>query len=102
VISALWSKEGAWGVWKGTNSTFIYSALLRTIENWAASFLAAVLNAPDASVGGIGTVGSEMLDTAYPWTSLAIAVGAAAIAGVVLAPLDVVRTKYAPLLPELR
>ncbi|KAJ4288245.1 hypothetical protein N0V88_007435 [Collariella sp. IMI 366227] len=27
VIAQLWQKEGAWGVWKGSNATFIYSVL---------------------------------------------------------------------------
>jgi len=91
VIGQLWTKEGAWGVWKGTNSTFIYSALLRTFEDWARSFLSAVFNAPDSGI--IGGVGLDVIDSPYPWSSLGIAVGAAAIAGLALVPLDIVRTK---------
>ncbi|OBT81848.1 hypothetical protein VE02_09705 [Pseudogymnoascus sp. 03VT05] len=93
IIGQLWTKEGAWGVWKGTNSTFIYSALLRTFENWARSFLSAVFNAPDPGIVGIIGGGLDMVDSPYPWSSLGIAVGAAAIAGLALAPLDIVRTK---------
>ncbi|KFY56252.1 hypothetical protein V496_06740 [Pseudogymnoascus sp. VKM F-4515 (FW-2607)] len=93
IIGQLWSKEGAWGVWKGSNSTFIYSVLLRTFENWARSFLCAVFNAPDPGIGSIIGVGLDMVDSPYPWSSLGIAVGAAAIAGLALAPLDIVRTK---------
>lgn len=94
VMGQLWSKEGAWGVWKGTNSTFIYSALLRTFENWARSFLSAVFNAPDPGlIGGIGAGGLDMIDSPYPWLSFGITVGAAAIAGLALVPLDIVRTK---------
>ncbi|KFY03630.1 hypothetical protein O988_01350 [Pseudogymnoascus sp. VKM F-3808] len=93
IIGQLWSKEGAWGVWKGSNSTFIYSALLRTFENWARSFLSAVFNAPDPGVVGMLGGGLDMVDSPYPWSSLGIAVGAAAIAGLALAPLDIVRTK---------
>jgi fusion and transport protein UGO1 len=93
VIGQLWTKEGAWGVWKGSNSTFIYSALLRTFENWARSFLSAIFNAPDPGIVGIMGAGLDMVDSPYPWSSLGIAVGAAAIAGLALAPLDIVRTK---------
>ena len=95
VIGALWTKEGVWGVWKGTNATFIYGALLRTFENWARSFLSAVLNAPDPGLaaGGMGA-GLDVIDSPYPWASLGIAIGAAAMAGIVLVPLDIIRTRY--------
>ncbi|KZF20300.1 mitochondrial carrier [Xylona heveae TC161] len=112
VISQLWSKEGAWGVWKGTNATFIYSVLVRTIESWTRSLLSALFNVPDpgllfgADVGGL-----DVLDSPYPLASLGVAIAAAGLAGVILAPLDIVRTRliltpttHAPraLLPSLR
>ena len=93
VIGALWTKEGVWGVWKGTNATFVYSALLRTFENWARSFLSAVLNAPDPGLVGGLAAGLDVVDSPYPWASLGIAIGAAALAGLALAPLDIIRTK---------
>ena len=96
VLTQLWSKEGAWGVWKGTNSTFVYNVLLRTIETWTRSLLSAMLDLPDATLLSLGSpVGSiSILDSPNPVASVAVAVGAAGIAGLVLAPIDMVRTKY--------
>jgi fusion and transport protein UGO1 len=101
VLSQLWSKEGAWGIWKGTNSTFVYNVLLRTIETWTRSLLSAMLDLPDASLLSMGpaiasTAGGSLsiLDSPNPLASVAIAVGAAGIAGLVLAPIDMVRTRY--------
>ncbi|MCJ1290674.1 mitochondrial fusion and transport protein ugo1 [Xylographa carneopallida] len=105
VISHLWSSEGAWGIWKGTNSTFIHGVLLSTITAFARSLICAVLALPDpglplsqsspsyliynpSAVGGL-----DVLSSASPLLSLAAAVSAAGIAGMILAPLDIVRTK---------
>ncbi|KAI9729486.1 MAG: mitochondrial fusion and transport protein ugo1 [Claussenomyces sp. TS43310] len=93
VISQLWTKEGAWGVWKASNSTFIYSVLFKTTESWSRSLLAALANVPDPGViAGLG-VPIDIVDSTHPWASLAVAVAAAAMAGVILAPLDIIRTK---------
>ncbi|RPB09216.1 mitochondrial carrier [Morchella conica CCBAS932] len=86
MLKALWAKEGAWGIWKGQNSSFLYGILERTIESWAGSFLSAVLSLPDPGL-------TEIADSAYPLASLGVAVAAAAISAVVLAPLDIVRTR---------
>lgn len=95
-LSQLWAKEGAWGYWKGTNVTFLYSVLLKGIETWTRSMLAALFNLPDpglvgASFGSVG--GLDIIDSPSPFASLVVAVSAAAVAGVVLAPLDMVRTR---------
>lgn len=89
VIGQEWSKEGAWGVWKGSNATFIYGILHKTLESWSRSMISAVLNIPDPGLATADVVGSSS-----PWISLSVAVAAAAITGLILAPLDLVRTKY--------
>ncbi|KAF2629255.1 mitochondrial carrier [Macroventuria anomochaeta] len=96
VIGQLWQKESAWGVWKGTNCTFIYNFLLKTTESWFRSALSALLNIPDpgtmgATASGIG--GLDIIDSPSPLMSLAVAVAATAIAATVLAPLDLIRTR---------
>jgi fusion and transport protein UGO1 len=96
VISQLWQKESAWGVWKGTNVTFVYNFLLKTTESWTRSLLSALLNVPDpglmgTSASGIG--GLDIIDSPSPLLSLAVAVSATAIAALALAPLDLVRTR---------
>ncbi|KAK3949177.1 mitochondrial carrier domain-containing protein [Pseudoneurospora amorphoporcata] len=92
VIAQLWQKEGAWGVWKGHNATFIYSVLQSLLENWSRSLLSALFNVPDLGVRGDL---DRLVDIAspYPWASLFVAGAAAAITGVILAPLDLVRTR---------
>lgn len=92
VISGLWAKEGAWGVWKGSNATFLYTVLQSLLENWSRSFLSAVFNVPDL---GVKEDIDRLVDIAspYPWASLFAAVAAAATTGLLLAPLDLVRTR---------
>ncbi|CAO2647326.1 Nn.00g082480.m01.CDS01 [Neocucurbitaria sp. VM-36] len=96
VIAQLWQKESAWGVWKGTNCTFIYNFLLKTTESWFRSAISAILNVPDPglignAVSGIG--GLDIMDSPSPLMSLGVAVAATAIAATILAPLDMVRTR---------
>lgn len=93
VISQEWSKEGAWGVWKASNATFVYSLLLQTMEQWARGMFSAAFNVPEAAVTSGANVSAQLIDSPYPWSSLAVAVAAAVSAGLVLAPLDLIRTK---------
>ncbi|KAG6034705.1 hypothetical protein E4U41_006423 [Claviceps citrina] len=92
VIGQLWQKDGAWGVWKGSNATFLYTVLQSLMENWARSFLSAVFNVPDL---GVKDDLDRLVDIAspYPWASLLVAAGAAVATGVLLSPLDLVRTR---------
>ncbi|KAI1091760.1 mitochondrial fusion and transport protein Ugo1 [Rostrohypoxylon terebratum] len=92
VISQLWSKESAWGVWKGTNATFLYTVLQSLFENWSRSLLSALLNVPDL---GLKDDVDRLVDVAspYPWASLCVAAAAAVATGLILAPLDLVRTR---------
>ncbi|KAI9832104.1 MAG: mitochondrial fusion and transport protein ugo1 [Phylliscum demangeonii] len=105
-IAALWRTEGGWGVWKGSHASFLHSVLLKTLESWTRSLLCALLNVPEPGASGLGllrlgpgNVGVSVLDSAQPLASLGIAVVAAACAGVVLAPLDIVRTRFVGLFP---
>lgn len=96
VIAQLWQKESAWGVWKGTNVTFVYNFLLKTTESWTRSMLSALLNVPDpgligTSASGIG--GLDIIDSPSPLMSLGVAVAATALAATLLAPLDLIRTR---------
>ncbi|KAI6084085.1 mitochondrial carrier domain-containing protein [Hypoxylon rubiginosum] len=92
VISQLWSKESAWGVWKGTNATFLYTVLQSLLENWSRSLLSALLNVPDL---GLKDDVDRLVDVAspYPWASLCVAATAAVATGLILAPLDLIRTR---------
>ncbi|CAM1508188.1 Fc.00g050360.m01.CDS01 [Cosmosporella sp. VM-42] len=92
VIGQLWGKEGAWGVWKGSNATFLYTVLQSLLENWSRSFLSAIFNVPDL---GVKDDIDRLIDIAspYPWASLFVAATAAVATGVLLSPLDLVRTR---------
>ena len=80
-------------MWKGSNATFVYAFLLKTLESWSRGVLSALLNVPDSgTVAGLGAA-TDLVDTSYPWSSLGVAVAAAVTAGIILAPLDLVRTK---------
>lgn len=93
VIGQLWQRDGAWGVWKGSNATFLYTVLQSLLENWGRSFLSAVFNVPDL---GVKDDIDRLIDiaTPYPWASLFVAATAAVATGLILAPLDLVRTRY--------
>lgn len=92
VIAQFWQKDGAWGVWKGSNATFLYTVLQSLLENWSRSFLSAVFNVPDL---GMKEDIDHLIDIAspYPWTSLFVAGAAAVATGLLLSPLDLVRTR---------
>ncbi|KAL1902413.1 hypothetical protein Sste5346_001393 [Sporothrix stenoceras] len=92
VISQLWQKEGAWGVWKGTNASFLYTVLQSLLENWSRSLLSALFNVPDL---GLKDDVDRLIDIAspYPWASLFVAAAAAVATGLILSPLDLVRTR---------
>ncbi|KAK4099559.1 mitochondrial carrier [Parathielavia hyrcaniae] len=92
VIAQLWQKEGAWGVWKGSNATFIYSVLQSLLENWSRSLLSALFNVPDL---GVKNDLDRLVDiaTPYPWASLFVAATAAVVTGLILSPLDLIRTR---------
>lgn len=92
VIGQLWQRDGAWGVWKGANAGFLYTVLQSLLENWSRSFLSAVFNVPDL---GVKDDIDRLIDiaTPYPWASLFVAASAAVVTGLVLAPLDLVRTR---------
>ncbi|KAF2754674.1 mitochondrial carrier [Pseudovirgaria hyperparasitica] len=96
VLSQLWQKESVFGVWRGTNATFVYNFLLKTIESWTRSMLSALLNVPDPGLHGSfgsGIGGLDVVDSPNPFFSLAVAVAAAGVAGFVLAPLDLIKTR---------
>ena len=75
----------------------MYNFLLKTTENWTRSLLCALLNVPDPGLlgGSSGIGGLDVVDSASPMVSLGVAVLAAGLAAVALAPLDLIRTRYA-------
>lgn len=101
VLSQLWQREGAWGTWKGTNATFVYTVLQSLLENWSRSLLSALFDVPDL---GLKTDLDRLVDIAspYPWASLGVAAAAAVVTSLILSPLDLVRTRSVPLVVDRR
>ncbi|KAK4895737.1 hypothetical protein LTR27_006219 [Elasticomyces elasticus] len=105
-LSTLYTTSGALGLWRGTNTTFLYSFLLRSTDTFIRSLLLAVLGLPDITNpdqgGGAGLgsglsggtfTGLDLSDSPSPLTSL-FAIGlASCLSGLLLAPLDLIRTR---------
>lgn len=72
----------------GQNATFVYTVCASTIEAWASSFISAILALPDPAI-------TEVADATHPMATLGIAVAASVLTALALAPLDIIRTKFA-------
>ncbi|KAK5093284.1 hypothetical protein LTR70_005000 [Exophiala xenobiotica] len=95
-LSALSSNSGGLAIWKGTNSTFIYTVLLRTFETFFRSFLAAVFGVADNDISpslATGISDSTILGSVSPTTTVLIATAATALSALILAPVDAARTR---------
>lgn len=95
-LSALSSNSGGLAIWKGTNSTFIYSVLLRTFETFFRSFFAAVFGVADNDISpslATGISDSTILGSVSPTTTVLIATAATALSALILAPVDAARTR---------
>lgn len=91
VLGEEWMKEGMWGVWKGSNITFVYNVLLETFEKWTQGLLAAIFNIPEPGLNASLGIAAEI---SFAWTNLAVSVASAVTSSVILAPLDLIRTKH--------
>lgn len=105
-ISVLYETSGAVGLWRATNCTFLYSILLRTTDSFLRSMLLALFGLPDlsgnenggltpgiTSSAGAGTTGLDLSDSPSPIASLIVIGLASCLSGLLLSPLDLVRTR---------
>ena len=96
-LSALSSNSNALAVWKGTNSTFIYSVLLRTSETFFRSFLAAVFGIAENDIALTATStslsDSTVISSVFPLATVLIATAATTLSALLLAPIDAARTR---------
>lgn len=105
-ITELHRTSGAFGLWRATNCTFLYSILLRTTDSFVRSLFLTLLGLPDilgpesgglpsslTSSAGAATPGLDVSDSPNPLASLLVIGLASCVTGILLAPLDLVRTR---------
>lgn len=105
-ISALYNTSGAVGLWRASNTTFLYSILLRTTDSFIRSLLLAILGLPDLTgpdqgglapglsmSGAAGFSGIDLSDSPNAIGSLIVLGLSSCLTGLLLAPLDLVRTR---------
>ncbi|KAK3712129.1 hypothetical protein LTR37_009220 [Vermiconidia calcicola] len=105
-ISTLYNTSGAVGLWRATNCTFLYSILMRTTDSFVRSLLLAIAGLPDiigpdpaglgaalSVTGSAGFSGLDLTESPNPIGSLIVVGLASCLTGLLLAPLDLVRTR---------
>ncbi|KAF2860019.1 hypothetical protein K470DRAFT_233365 [Piedraia hortae CBS 480.64] len=110
VLSQLYQTSGAIGLWRASNTTFIYTTLSRMTESFLRGFLYAVMSITDIMpspaallasdpsglasgfTGGLLS-GADFSASANPMGHLAVLALATGITGVLLSPLDLIRTR---------
>ncbi|KAK2778371.1 mitochondrial fusion and transport protein ugo1 [Emmonsiellopsis sp. PD_33] len=90
VISQLWSSSGATSLWKASNSSFIYSLLLPTLNTFIRSLLSAILAFPEDGLTSLAE--SDILTSTSPGTSLLLTCISSALSAILLSPIDTTRT----------
>lgn len=92
VVAQEWSIEGASGVWKGSNTTFFYGLAWTMVESFVGGLTAGALDVPYLGlVGGKGYI--NVAESSSPLGSFGVAVFSALATSLILAPLDMIRTK---------
>lgn len=86
VMSAMLSQEGARGLWRAANTTFVYKTLNATLEAWITGFASAFLHIPDPFF-------VDIAHSPEPTTTLLLSLSASVLTGLILAPLDLIRTR---------
>jgi fusion and transport protein UGO1 len=86
MMSSLLSTEGVRGLWRANNASFIFSALSMTFEAWITGFISPFLQIPDPFF-------VDAIHSPDPTKTLILSISASVITGLILAPLDLIRTK---------
>lgn len=96
-LSSLSSSNGVLSLWRATNTTFIYSILHRTFENFFRSFLSAVLGIAEVDITSLASAASLqstlILTSTAPLANILIATASSTLSSILLSPIDTARTR---------
>ncbi|CDK29239.1 unnamed protein product [Kuraishia capsulata CBS 1993] len=87
VMSALISKEGFRGLFRCTNTSFLYTTLFFTIDAWICGFVSPIFGVPDPFF-------IDIVHSTNPFRSLLLSVASSCITGLLLAPVSLIRTRF--------
>ncbi|KAK1141954.1 hypothetical protein N8T08_008277 [Aspergillus melleus] len=90
VLSQLWSTSGPTSPWKGTNTTFIYSLLLPTLNTFIRSLLSAIVGLPEEDISSSMT--ADILTSSSPVATLLLSFISTSLSAIILSPIDTART----------
>ncbi|KAK2842942.1 hypothetical protein FQN49_005960 [Arthroderma sp. PD_2] len=97
VLSQLWTTSGPTSIWKASNTTFIYSILLPTLNTFVRSLLSAILGYPEDSFSSFPA--GDIITSSAPGTALILSCLSSALSAIILSPIDTART-YLILTPQ--
>ncbi|KAF3479475.1 mitochondrial fusion and transport protein Ugo1 [Arthroderma uncinatum] len=90
VLSQLWATSGPTSIWKASNTTFIYSILLPTLNTFVRSLLSAILGYPEDSFSSFPA--GDIITSSAPGTALVLSCLSSALSAIILSPIDTART----------
>ncbi|KGO65329.1 hypothetical protein PITC_015970 [Penicillium italicum] len=90
VLSQLWSCSGPTSLWKSSNTTFIYSLLLPTLNTFIRSLLTAIVGLPEEDISMSMT--ADILTASSPLATLVLSFISSSLSALILAPIDTART----------
>ncbi|KAM5442176.1 hypothetical protein MferCBS31731_002550 [Microsporum ferrugineum] len=90
VLSQLWTTSGPTSIWKASNTTFIYSILLPTLNTFIRSLLSAILGYPEDSFSSFPA--GDIITSSAPGTALILSCISSALSAIILSPIDTART----------
>ncbi|KAJ5908915.1 hypothetical protein N7495_001597 [Penicillium taxi] len=90
VLSQMWTTNGLTSPWKASNSTFIYSLLLPTLNTFIRSLLSAIAGLPEEDI--TSSLTADILTAPSPFTTLILSFVSSSLSALILSPIDTART----------
>ncbi|SCV05621.1 LANO_0H11518g1_1 [Lachancea nothofagi CBS 11611] len=86
VLNAVMEEEGTRGLWRANNTTFIYNFLSVTLDAWFTGLISPFLQIPDPYF-------IDIVHSTDTRKSIFLTIGASVFTGLVLLPVDLIRTR---------